>query len=151
MRIFYLKVSIPGIKRVYRMIEATENCTFDDLHGTIFDAFDRFDSHLYSFFITKSDAKSRRQIWDSPEITTESNVEDPFGFGPAKQSATNTCLGEVGLEEKDIFHYLFDFGDEWWHRIRVESIKSSDKNKKAITAIRSVGESPPQYPDYGEE
>lgn len=52
------------------------------------------------------------------------------------------------MHEKDIIHYLFDFGDDWWHRIRVNSIKEADSKKKYIKLIKSVGESPPQYPDY---
>jgi len=49
MRIYQLRVSIIGIPKLYRIIEASENCTFDDLHDVIFDAFNRFDDHLYPF------------------------------------------------------------------------------------------------------
>jgi len=52
------------------------------------------------------------------------------------------------LEVKDVFHYLFDFGDDWWHRIRVQSLKETNLRKKSIKIIKSIGESPPQYPDY---
>jgi hypothetical protein len=31
-------------------------------------------------------------------------------------------IGEVGLDVNDVFHYLFDFGDDWWHRLRVRSM-----------------------------
>ena len=52
------------------------------------------------------------------------------------------------LNEKNIFHYLFDFGDDWWHRIKVQKIIEMNSKKKHIQLIKSVGESPPQYPDY---
>jgi hypothetical protein len=48
----------------------------------------------------------------------------------------------------DVFHYLFDFGDDWWHRIRVQKIYEINPGKKHIKLIKSVGESPPQYMDY---
>jgi Plasmid pRiA4b ORF-3-like protein len=148
MRVYQLRVSIIGIPKVYRIIEASENCTFDDLHETIFDAFNRYDPHLYSFFITKKDSKSIHSIYEAPEITHPQHVEDLYGFGRKKKSTAKTRLGDVEWVEKDIFHYLFDFGDEWWHRIRVQSIKETNLCKKSIKIIKSIGESPPQYLDY---
>ena len=53
MRIYQFRVSIIGIPKLYRIFEASENCTFDDFHDAIFKAFDRYDDHLYSFFITR--------------------------------------------------------------------------------------------------
>jgi len=52
MKKYQFRISIMGIPKLYRIIEASDNCTFDDLHAAIFKAFDRYDNHLYSFFIT---------------------------------------------------------------------------------------------------
>ena len=120
MKLYQLKVSIIGIPKLYRVIEISEYCTLEDLHNAIFDAFNRYDPHLYSFFVTKADTKNMRLIINSPEITHPQNTEDLMGFGKKKPSATKTKIGSVDLSEKDVFHYLFDFGDDWWHRIRVE-------------------------------
>jgi hypothetical protein len=151
MRIYQFRVSIIGIPKLYRIIEASENCTFDDFHDAIFQAFDRFDHHLYSFFITRKDTKNIRRIYDSPEITHPQNVEDIFGFGERKKSTAKTRIGDVDLDENDVFHYLFDFGDDWWHRIRVQNVNETKSKKKHIKLIKSYGESPQQYPDYDEE
>ncbi|WP_319522583.1 plasmid pRiA4b ORF-3 family protein [uncultured Desulfosarcina sp.] len=154
MKIYQLKVSIIGIPKLYRVIEISGNCTFDDLHMAIFDAFDRYDPHLYSFFITKADTKNIRSIINSPEITHPQNTIDPMGFDEKKDSASKTRIGSVALAEKDVFHYLFDFGDDWWHRIRVEKIIESESNRKRVKLIKAVGEAPPQYPedeDYFED
>jgi hypothetical protein len=147
MKNFQFKVSIFGFPKLFRVLELSENCTFDDLHKAIFDAFDRYDPHLYSFFITKADTKNIRSIINAPEITHPQNIEDPMGFGKNKSSASKTKIGSVDLAEKDVFHYLFDFGDDWWHRIRVEKIVESENNRKRIKIIKAVGEAPPQYPD----
>jgi len=151
MNVYRLKVSIMGIPSLNRVIEATGNCTFDDLHETIFHAFDRYDPHLYSFFITKSDSKNMRTIMDAPEITHPQNREDVMGFGRPKPSAARKRIGDVGLSEKEVFHYWFDFGDDWWHRIRVESIAHAEGNRKYIKIVKSVGQSPPQYPDFDDD
>ncbi|GBC59164.1 hypothetical protein DENIS_0100 [Desulfonema ishimotonii] len=150
MKVYQLRVSIIGLARVYRIIEASEDCTLDDLHDEIFDAFDRFDPHLYSFFITRKDTDSFRAIYDAPEFTHPDNTE-PFMGEAAKDSAAETRIGDIGLKEKEVFHYLFDFGDDWWHRIRVQSVKEVKAPKEVIRITKSVGNSPPQYPDYEDE
>jgi hypothetical protein len=80
MRVYRFKVSIIGVSGLYRIIEATENCTFNDLHEAIFQAFDKYDPHLYSFFITKEDTKSLPKIFASPEITHPKNVQKILGI-----------------------------------------------------------------------
>lgn len=151
MRIYQFRVSIIGIPRLYRVIEVSDNCTFDDLHDAIFQAFDRYDYHLYSFFITRKDTKNIRRIYDSPEITHPQNVEDLMGYAERKNSTAETQIGDVGLNENDVFHYLFDFGDDWWHRIKVQKINETTSKTKHIELVKSVGESPPQYPDYDDD
>lgn len=151
MRIFQFRISIIGLPKVYRLIELSDNCTFDDFHDAIFQAFDRYDPHLYSFFLTGKDTKNIRSIYNAPEISHPQCVEDNFGFGKKKRSTAKTRIRDVGLDEKDIIHYLFDFGDDWWHRIRVQSIKPAPSRKKHIKLIKSVGESPPQYPDFDDD
>ena len=150
MRVYRFKVSIIGISGLYRIIEATENCSFSELHESIFQAFDKYDPHLYSFFITKQDTKSLPKIFASPEITHPKNVENILGIESKRESACQTLISNAGLEEKDIFHYLFDFGDDWWHRIKVQKITEIPKRRKYIRIIRSMGVPPPQYPDYAQ-
>ena len=150
MRRFQLRVSMVGVAKVYRIIDASENGTFEDLHEAIFSAFNRYDPHLYSFFITRSDTKNVRTIWDAPEITHPENTEGFMGFDEKKTSVAKIKIGDAGLAEKDVFHYLFDFGDDWWHRIRVQSIRVGAIRDKHIKIVKRVGVSPPQYPDYDE-
>jgi hypothetical protein len=150
MKSFLLKVNIIGLPRVYRTLEVSENSTFSDLHEAIFDAFDRYDPHLYSFFITRKDTKNIRTIYQAPEITRPQNTEVFFGGGPPKKSATRARLGDIGFAEKEVFHYLFDFGDDWWHRIRVEKVVESSAKRKYIKHVKSVGPSPPQYQEEDE-
>jgi len=151
MKIYQLKVSIVGIPKLFRVFEATANATFESLHEAIFDAFERFDPHLYSFFITKQDTQNTRTIISAPEITHPQNTEDFIGAGPPKPSAAETTLQAADLAEKDVFHYLFDFGDDWWHRIRVEAIRDSQTQIKYVKLIDSRGIAPRQYPDYDED
>lgn len=49
-----------------------------------------------------------------------------------------------------MFYYLFDFGDEWWHCLKVEAVTETTGKKKHAKIIKAVGESPPQY-EYEED
>ena len=149
MKLYRLRVSIMGIPKLHRILEVTENCSFEDLHNTIFEAFERYDHHLYSFYLTREDTKNKVKIWDSPEITHPQNtLLDEWDEKTGKEFADEVTIGEANLQPKTVFHYLFDFGDDWWHRIRVQSVKEINANKKSIQIIKSVGEAPPQYLDY---
>jgi hypothetical protein len=92
MKIYQFRVSIMGISNLYRIIEASENCTFDDLHETIFQAFDRFDEHLYSFFITREDARNIRTIYNAPKITHPMGVDDIMGLEKNQNLLTRSKL-----------------------------------------------------------
>ena len=151
MQFYRLKVSIIGIPKLYRLIEISGRNTLDDLHEAIFAAFDRYDPHLYSFFITRKDTKSLRTIYNAPEVTHPMNTEDLMGFAAPKRSAAKTRVDDLDLVEKDVFHYLFDFGDDWWHRIRVEGIFDAPESAESPKVVKAVGTSPDQYPDYDDE
>ncbi len=148
--VFRLRVSLVGSSGLYRILDAASDATFEDLHGAIFYAFDRDDPHLYSFYMTRADTKSTRRIRRAPEISApEAGAGGGvLGFTNPGRSAKKVRIGEVELDEGDLFHYLFDYGDEWWHRIRVEAIMESDAAKKSVVIVKSVGVSPPQYPEF---
>ena len=151
MKIYQINVSLVDVPRLYRTFEATANATFAALHQAIFDAFERFDPHMYSFFITKQDTKNTHTILSAPEITHPENTEDFTGAGPPKPSAVATTLAAADLAAKDVFHYLFDFGDSWWHRLQVEAVMESPGQASYIKLIDAEGIAPPQYPEYEED
>ena len=46
-----------------------------------------------------------------------------MGFGKREKSADNTRFGDSDLNKNDVSHYVFDFGDDWWHRIWVQNLQ----------------------------
>ncbi len=152
MKKYCLKISIMGfpIKELYRIIEIAENCTFEQLHNKIFEAFDRYDEHMYSFFLTGKDTKNMKKIMSSEEITHPYNLDSNFSE-KTLHSVTTTKIKDANLSEGDVIHYWFDFGDDWWHRIYVEKIIETKDRKRTIRLIKKIGDSPEQYPDYDED
>ena len=144
-QVYVLKVALMGAKRIWRKIAIREDQTLDDLHEAIFSAFDRYDEHLYSFYTPLQKTSSIRKIYESPEYTVPMAI-DKY----RSRNAKNTTLKELKLKPKQVFYYIFDFGDSWWHEITVDSIRPADK-KRYPALVDIKGESPPQYPDYDEE
>lgn len=153
MKIYTFKVALDFNKRTYRNIELSENHTLKDFHNIIFEAFDRYDEHLYSFYITKKSIKNQRNRWQAPEFTVVfEDDQDNISFsGKEKFDVAKTKVGELNLNEKDKLYYLFDFGDEWWHEVTLLSIKESKNITLKPKIVKIAGKSPDQYPDYEDE
>jgi len=143
---YQFKVKLLHAKRIWRIIEIKGSQTFADFHEAIFEAFDRHDEHLYSFYLTKG-KKGRNRYSLSPEITHPMNMEGYLDDNN-KQDAEKTCIKDIGLKESQIIEYLFDFGDNWEHEIVLEKIVEDNNAGRHPRILKKSGESPPQYPDY---
>jgi len=154
-RTFTLEVTIVGgpITRSFvrknpvisRTIEARGDHTLAELHEAIFNAFDRYDEHLYEFQFGGKRPMDRQARRYCPPMA----MDNPFGEKEA--DAARTTLGSLGLATGDVFYYWFDFGDDWWHRIEVLAIAEGAPLGKLPRVTQRVGESPPQYVDMDEE
>jgi hypothetical protein len=152
LKCYCIKVALFYKKRIYRNIEILENQSLADLHESIFKAFDRYDEHLYSFFLTGKAIKSTSYIYDYPEITHPMNLEDLSGFAYKKKyNAEKMKIRDLDLDEKDKFYYLFDFGDEWWHELTMLKIEDAAGSKGYPKITKKIGDSPEQYPDYDDD
>ncbi len=115
--------------QISRKIEIKGSNTIEDLHYILFQAFDREDEHMYEFQIGgkgPNDPNARR-----------------YGLDSCK-----TKISSLGLSVDESFGYWFDFGDDWWHQIDVESILDKAPKGKYPKVINRVGASPPQYADF---
>jgi hypothetical protein len=132
---------------ISRTIQIRGDQTLEDLHFAIFDAFDRFDEHLYEFQFGKgpNDPKAKRYVMQS---------DFDFGFGPDEENVagdvSEATLDSLGLKLKQAFGYWFDFGDDWWHQINVAAIDDQSPKGKFPKVTQRVGKSPPQYMDEDE-
>ena len=150
--LYIFKVALTAWKRVWRRIAIRSDQTLDDLHAAIFDAFDREEEHLYSFYLPPSGARGRAVIRDGVEYTSPLMLEepDPFG-GPTAHNAGATTIGSLGLAAGRKLRYLFDFGDQWWHELTVEQTDGDPGRARYPKILEKRGDSPPQYPDLEEE
>lgn len=151
--VYHFKVALEGDSKIWRTIAIRGGQTLDDLHDVIFDAFDRDEEHLYSFYLPDKPSKNRpRRIH---EVATEYIHPDGFeegGFYDGENfNAAATTIDSMGLHPGQVLYYLFDFGDEWWHTITVEKTDGTPDSKRYPRIIERKGKSPEQYPDWEEE
>ena len=142
---FLFKVNLKGARRVWRTIALPGDQTLDDLHEAIFEAFDRDDPHLYSFYLPKAPGRGPRSGPQPKEYTAPPMFDDPDPFGDEDRiNAAETRLDDLGLRVGQRFEYLFDFGDSWWHEVVVETIGPAAPGVR-YGILERKGASPPQY------
>ncbi len=108
---FEFKIQLQGISKppVYRKLKVPENMTFDRFHSAIQNTFGWHNAHLYEF--SESGYSSLFKI----EIPSPENEGDSFDSRKVK-------LKEIFKQEKQRFTYIYDFGDDWTHKIILEKI-----------------------------
>lgn len=140
------KVALKFETSIWRRIEMQPHHTLHDLHWAIYDAFDRWEEHLYAFYLMKPGARSRKALWEAKQFL------HPAAYDPWEErtyDATEVQLQQLSLRHGRKFEYEFDFGDEWWHEITFEGARPADPNVEYPRVAESKGKSPPQYPDVG--
>jgi hypothetical protein len=126
---------------VSRTIQIRGDQTLEDLHNAVFDAFDRFDHHMYEFQFGEGPMDPKAPRYCLPEaFEADMGEEDP----PTGR-VDRTRIDSLGLEVGRSFGYWFDFGDDWWHQIDVEAIEDEAPAGKFPRVTKRVGKSPPQY------
>ncbi len=131
---------------VSRTIQIRGDQTLEDLHRAIFDAFDRWEEHMYEFQFGKGpmDPEAPRYVLPGSDEMDLGEENPPAG------RVDRTTIESLGLEVGRAFGYWFDFGDDWWHQINVEAIDETVPRRKFPKVTKRVGQSPPQYAEEDE-
>lgn len=140
-KVVRLRVQLEGIEPgIWRRIVVPSSYTLTELHAVIQSAMGWEDSHLHMFEI-----EGKR-------------CEIPYdgGLGPEPDSHD-----ESGHKLKDVlssgmeFSYLYDFGDDWTHRIIVEDQGDAEEGKQVPACIAGERACPPEdsggpfgYPEF---
>ena len=124
---------------ISRTIKIRGDQSLEELHHAIFDAFGRFDEHMYEFQFGEGpmDPKASRFVLDHAFDLGDEN--------PPTGRVDQTTLESLDLEVGRSFGYWFDFGDDWWHQINVEAIQDNLPKGKFPKVTKRVGKSPRQY------
>jgi hypothetical protein len=128
---------------VSRTIQIRGDQTLGDLHHAIFDAYGRWEEHLYEFQFGKGPMDPKGQRYVLPSAFEIERDEDK----PPAGRVDETTIDSLGIRVGDRFGYWFDFGDDWWHQVNVEAIEDEMSKGKLPKVVKRVGKDPPQYAD----
>lgn len=138
MQVYRIRITPEDAPGVYRVFEFSARHTLYDVHAAIQEAFELDDDHPHAFYMSG-------RHWD-----TKSEVEGPDAFGAGGRTP-GTRLHELSLEAGKRFAYVFDFGEELWHELEVQTITETEKPPVKPQQIESVGDAPSQYTDSDRE
>ncbi|MCX6045694.1 MAG: hypothetical protein NT075_11330 [Chloroflexi bacterium] len=62
-----------------------------------------------------------------------------------------TTIESLGLRKGKTFMYLFDYGDEWRFKVKVDAINKDAPDAEYPLLVEEVGEAPAQYADWEDE
>jgi Plasmid pRiA4b ORF-3-like protein len=130
---YVFEAELVDYPKVSRRIAVRGDQTLEDLHEELRRAFEWWEDHLYSFWFDG-------EFWGDKETEYTSPIEPEDGVKTA-----DVQLDRLGLEPGREIAYVFDFGDEWRIRLRLDEIRpAGDQTYPAILERR--GKAPPQYP-----
>jgi hypothetical protein len=113
--------------------------TLEHLHRALRRAFNWYDDHLYSFWLSGVH-------WDGPE--TEFTAPHELAEGDARSAAAR--LRDLDLQPGRPIAYVFDLGDEWRVLLELREHTPPDPGARYPKVLERSGEPPPQY-TYDEE
>jgi hypothetical protein len=128
--LYQFKVTLRGVSNppVWRRVLVHADASLGDLHQVIAAAMGWEDSHLHMF----SDDSTR---YGTPDADLDLKDEDEF------------ALADVLVEPGDRLRYLYDFGDDWDHDVKLEKVLPPDADLRAAAVpvcLAGKGACPPE-------
>ena len=110
---------------IWRRLLVPSTTSLDVMHVIIQEAFGWQDYHLYSF-------ERHAAAFERPN--PESSAED----------ATRITLADLALSVSDELRYIYDFGDDWEHQLRIDAILPLDPNLHYPHCLDGARAGPPE-------
>lgn len=127
--ILQLHIELAEVRpKVWRRILVPETITLLKLHSVIQAAFGWSHAHLHEFLGRDGQRYGER---------------DPLYDAPGEVASERTRL-TTALAGGRTLHYVYDFGDHWDHRIKIEKTYAPDPGMKLPWCVDGAGATPPE-------
>jgi hypothetical protein len=134
---YRIRVDIAGARPpIWRRLEVSSQLMLDDLHQVIQAAFGWTDSHLHRFGAGGSVWDPRTELYLCPFDLEEGEDEGV----PEDRVRLDEVLVDVG----DSLHYVYDYGDDWEHRIKLEGVLEWPPGAPLVTCVGGRRAGPPE-------
>jgi len=131
-----VRVDLRGMRPpVWRRLELGSTMFLDEVHEVVQAAFGWTDSHLHRFAVGGASVWDREaELFLCPFDVAEGEPEEGTPEGEVR-------LDEVLVEPGDRLAYLYDYGDNWEHLIRLEAVLERGEGvaRAVCTGGRRVG------------
>lgn len=121
---------------IWRRLEMPSDLTFQQLHHILQAVFDWEDRHLWRFGLGGSPFSPEAQLLLCP-YDVEDGEEDGV---PAKDVHLDEAFAAVG----DTVRYVYDYGDMWEVRLKLEKIRPAEREDRQVRAIAGRRAAPPE-------
>jgi Plasmid pRiA4b ORF-3-like protein len=132
--VFVFKVSLG---EVWRRIAIPSTLTLAHLADAILDSVNFDDDHLYEF-----SWRDRHGAYATAS-TSGTDRDDLW--------ANEVTVGDLPLRRRQSMRFLFDFGDNWEFKVKLEKIDPPNPSVEKAHVIEEHGTPPPQYPNWDED
>jgi hypothetical protein len=135
-----IRVDLLGAKPpIWRRLELAPDLTLDQVHWVLQEAFEWHNSHLHEFVAGDRWARGFDRIsYSPPEFQMEEN-----NLGTVRNSHTH-YLGDLLRAPGDKLFYIYDFGDDWEHRLVLEKVVERDPDAPAARCLSGRRAAPPE-------
>ena len=128
-----LKITLDYISpAVTRRVEVPVSILLSDLHLVIQVCMPWWNYHLYEF-------RAGKMHWGLPDPDGDWMGGPPVL--PAKKLTLDDLIGATGVKS---FKYIYDFGDDWVHTIKIEKIGAAEPGVTYPRLLDAAGRCPPE-------
>jgi hypothetical protein len=133
-QLLQLRIALLHVKpKIWRRVVVSDQLTFRQLHDVIQGAMGWENCHLHEFEV------GSLRIGTSPD---EECFFGGFGGEPALSESRHR-LGETLAGHKK-FRYWYDFGDDWWHEISIETRLPAAEGDSTAKLLDGENACPPE-------
>ena len=134
--VMQFRVELVGITPpIWRRIRVPENHTFGGLHGAIQDSMDWEDYHLHEFMVKDPATHRNRRI---------GNHVESYRMFEGPEDGLTVDVAEVFREPGYTGLYIYDFGDNWKHRVEFEGRMPREAGVRYPVCIDGERACPPE-------
>jgi hypothetical protein len=128
-KVLTVRISLEGIKpEIWRRFAIRDDISLLELHEIIQTVMGWTDTHLFSFFINKT------------QYTDEETVAEMR----KGKNAEKVTVRSLKLKKGDTFKYVYDFGDDWGHKLKIEAVSAPDPEIEYPVCLDGARECPPE-------
>lgn len=121
---------------IWRRILVPPDYNFWDLHVAIQDSMGWLDYHLHHFEI-KGKGKHNKVNIGIPDFDRSGDLPEVY---PSWEIPVFLHFNDLGVTAR----YVYDYGDDWWHSVKLEGYIAKERNTKYPTCLDGERACPPE-------